>query len=102
MSHITENQVKHVAKLAHLALTDAEISDITPKLERILAMVDELQAVDTENISTVANIHDEPLPEREDIVTDGNIQDKVLKNAPESSLVEQVHCFVVPKVIEGS
>lgn len=102
MSHITEKDVRHVAKLAHLALTDQEITNITPKLEGILSMFDALNAVDTGSMETVANISDEALPKREDKVTDGNLQAKVLQNAPEQSLVEQVHCFVVPKVIESN
>lgn len=53
---LTKNQVQHIAKLARLGLTEAEIEKFTKDLSRILEYVSELQQVDTKDIEPIAHI----------------------------------------------
>lgn len=94
---ITPEQVRHVAKLARLALTDAEVERFGPQLESILEYVAKMDRLDVSNVEPMA--HALPLTNvlREDVVTPSLPVDKVLQNAPESD----GPFFKVPKVIGG-
>ena len=52
--------------------------------------------MNTDGVAPLASVSDQTLPWRTDEVTDGNMQEAVLKNAPNASY----GCFAVPKVIE--
>ena len=65
-------------------------------LNNILGFVAQLNEVDTSNVEPLASVTGHKLPLRNDEVTDGNIGELVLQNAPETSS----GFFVVPKVIE--
>ena len=93
---VNESQVRHVAKLARLALSDAEIDKMVPELNNILGWVEQLGEVDTDGVEPLTAVIDLKLRLRDDVVTDGNIRDKVLLNAPDA----QHGFFAVPKVIE--
>ena len=93
---VSEEQVRHVAKLARLALSDAEIDKMAPELNNILGWVEQLGEVDTDGVEPLTAVIDLKLRLRDDVVTDGNIRDKVLLNAPDA----QHGFFAVPKVIE--
>ena len=47
---LTTAEVRHVAELAKLALTDAEVEEYTQQLSAILAYADQLRAIDTSNV----------------------------------------------------
>ena len=93
---VNEQQVRHVAKLARLALSDAEIDKMVPELNNILGWVEQLGEVDTDGVDPLTAVIDLKLRLRDDIVTDGDVRDKVLANAPDA----QHGFFAVPKVIE--
>ena len=93
---VNEQQVRHVAKLARLALSDAEIDKMVPELNNILGWVEQLGEVNTDGVEPLTAVIDLKLRLRDDVVTDGNIRDKVLLNAPDA----QQGFFAVPKVIE--
>ena len=93
---VTADTVRHVAKLARIAMTDAEIAELVPELNNILGWVDQLAEVDTDGVEPLTAVIDQKLRLREDIVNDGNVRDKVLVNAPDA----QHGFFAVPKVIE--
>ena len=93
---VNEAQVRHVAKLARLALSDAEIDKMVPELNNILGWIEQLAEVDTDGVEPLTAVIDLKLRLRDDVVTDGNIRDKVLLNAPDA----QHGFFAVPKVIE--
>lgn len=50
MAKLTKKDVKHVADLSNLTLTDEEIAKFTPQLDKIIEFVATLSEVDTENI----------------------------------------------------
>ena len=93
---VNESQVRHVAKLARLALSDAEIGRMVPELNNILGWVEQLGEVDTDGVEPLTAVIDLKLRLRDDVVTDGDVRDKVLANAPDA----QHGFFAVPKVIE--
>lgn len=93
---VTEKDVRHVAKLARLALSDAEIDKMVPELNNILGWVEQLAEVDTDGIEPLTAVIDQKLRLRDDVVTDGDVRERVLLNAPDA----QHGFFAVPKVIE--
>jgi len=93
---VNESQVRHVAKLARLALSDAEIDKMVPELNNILGWVEQLGEVDTDGVEPLTAVIDLKLRLRDDVVNDGDVRDKVLLNAPDA----QHGFFAVPKVIE--
>ena len=93
---VTCEQVRHIAKLARLGMSDAEIEALVPELNNILGWVEQLGEVDTDGVEPLTAVIEQKLRLRDDAVTDGDIRDAVLANAPEA----QHGFFAVPKVIE--
>jgi aspartyl-tRNA(Asn)/glutamyl-tRNA(Gln) amidotransferase subunit C len=93
---VTNEQVRHIAKLARIAMSDEEIERLAPELNNILGWVEQLGEVNTDGVEPLTAAIDQKLRLREDVVNDGDIRDKVLANAPET----QHGFFAVPKVIE--
>ena len=93
---VSPEQVRHIAKLARIAMSDDELDRLLPELNNILGWVEQLGEVDTDGVEPLATVIDQKLRLRDDVVTEGNIRDEVLANAPEA----QHGFFAVPKVIE--
>ena len=93
---VTNDQVRHIAKLARIAMSDEEIERLAPELNNILGWVEQLGEVNTGGVEPLATVIDQKLRLRDDVITDGDIRDEVLANAPEA----QHGFFAVPKVIE--
>ena len=88
--------VRHIAKLARIAVSDAEVRALVPELNNILGWIEQLQEVDVTGIEPMTAVIPNTLRLREDAVTDGGIRERVLANAP----VAEHGFFAVPKVIE--
>ena len=69
---------------------------MVPELNNILGWVEQLGEVDTDGVEPLTAVIDLKLRLRDDVVTDGDVRDKVLLNAPDA----QHGFFAVPKVIE--
>ena len=93
---VSTEQVRHIARLARIAMSDQEIERLAPELNNILGWVEQLAEVNTDGVEPLATVIDQKLRLRDDVVTDGNIRDDILANAPEA----QHGFFAVPKVIE--
>ena len=93
---VTSQQVRHIAQLARIGMTDAEIEALVPELNNILSWVEQLGEVDTDGVDPLTAVIDQKLRPRDDVVNDGNIREDILANAPEA----QHGFFAVPKVIE--
>ena len=93
---VDAKEVRHVAKLARIAMSDAELECLVPELNNILGWVEQLGEVNTDGVEPLATVIDLRLRLRDDVVTDGNIRGDVLANAPAA----QHGFFAVPKVIE--
>jgi len=88
--------VKKVASLARLAMSDAEAEALVPELNGILDWVEQLGEVDVTGVEPMTAVIPNTLRLRDDVVTDGNVREKVLANAPQA----EHGFFTVPKVIE--
>lgn len=88
--------VRKVANLARIEMDEERMEHMVPQLSKILSFVEQLSEVDTDNVKPLASVVDVTLPLRADVMNDGNCQDKVLANAPDS----MQGFYVVPKVIE--
>jgi aspartyl-tRNA(Asn)/glutamyl-tRNA(Gln) amidotransferase subunit C len=95
----TEKDVRYVADLAHLELTDEEVKKYLPQLESILEHVDKLNELDTTAIEPMAQVTypgSENAALRADMERKCFTQDEALANAPDAG----AGCFKVPSVIE--
>ena len=88
--------VRHIAKLARIAVTDPEVEALVPELNNILGWIEQLGEVDVTGVEPMTAVIPNALRMRPDEITDGNVRDAVLKNAP----VAEHGFFAVPKVIE--
>jgi aspartyl-tRNA(Asn)/glutamyl-tRNA(Gln) amidotransferase subunit C len=88
--------VRHIAKLARIAVSDAEAETLVPELNNILGWVEQLQEVDCTGVEPMTAVIANRQRLRDDVVTDGGVRDKVLANAPAA----EHGFFAVPKVIE--
>jgi len=93
---VTSEKVRHIAKLARIGMSDAEVEALVPEINNILGWVEQLGEVNTDGIEPLTAVIDQQLRLRGDAVTDGNIRDELLANAPDA----QHGFFAVPKVIE--
>jgi len=93
---VDTNKVRHIAKLARIAMSDAEVEAMVPELNNILSWVEQLGEVNTDGVEPLTAVIENKLRLRDDAVTDGNCRDEVLANAPAA----QHGFFAVPKVIE--
>ena len=88
--------VAHIAALARIRLTDAELEPLAADLSHILSWVEQLAEIDTADAAPMTSVAAMSVPMRDDEVTDGNCRDEILKNAPQSAR----GFFAVPKVVE--
>ena len=94
---ITIDQVRHVAKLARLAIPEDRLPRYASELDKILGYVDKLREVDVSGVEPTA--HPLPLTNvlREDVIGPMFSTEQVLANAPD----RDDPFFKVPKVIGG-
>jgi len=93
---LDRTEVEKIAHLARLQINDADIPAYAQNLSNILALVDQMQALDTQAIEPMANPHDATQRLRADRVTETDQREQLQAGAPavENGL------FLVPKVIE--
>ena len=98
---VDEKTVRHIAKLARIAVSDAEVTALAPELSNILGWIEQLGEVDCTGVEPMTAVIPQALRLRDDVVdadplTGGGVRDAVLANAPAAE-----HGFYgVPKVIE--
>lgn len=88
--------VAHIAKLARIEVSDADLEALAGELSGILKWIEQLSEVDTEGVEPMTSAVQMTLRRRADKVTDGDCRDKVLANVPAG----EDGFFVVPKVVE--
>lgn len=93
---VDKETVKKIASLSRIAVTEAEADALVPELNNILGWVEQLGEVDCSKVEPMTAVIPNKLRLRDDVVTDGNIRDKVIANAPAA----EHGFFGVPKVIE--
>ncbi len=90
------NDVRRIAHLARIAVTDAELREVHQQLNGILALVEQLKAVDTTGIDPMAHAQDVTLRLREDAVSESDQHRRFQSIAPQV----EAGLYLVPKVIE--
>jgi len=96
MSRISNEQVKHVANLARLAITEEETEMFTKQLDAMISFAEQLNELDTDGVEPTSHVLDMKNVMREDIPQEGLPQAEVLKNAPD----HQDGQVKVPSIIE--
>ncbi|MGL4575951.1 MAG: Asp-tRNA(Asn)/Glu-tRNA(Gln) amidotransferase subunit GatC [Burkholderiaceae bacterium] len=104
---LSDQDVERIAKLARLAVSAAELPAVRGKLNAILGVIDQMQAVDTQGVEPLAHptafAQQVALRLREDVVTEPSNKAEAeatrarnMQNAP----AQQDGLFLVPRVIE--
>jgi aspartyl-tRNA(Asn)/glutamyl-tRNA(Gln) amidotransferase subunit C len=93
---VDADTVRRIAHLARIAVADEEIEHLQRDLNAILAFVEQLSELDVANIEPMTSVIPMQMKKRDDKVTDGNIAEDIVRNAPAT----EDHFFVVPKVVE--
>ena len=93
---VTKDDVRKIARLTRIAVAEEKLEDLAQDLTGIMGWIEQLNEVDVEGVEPMTSVVAAKLPMRKDVVTDGNIQDQVLANAPKSD----EGFFVVPKAVE--
>ena len=88
--------VRRVAHLARIAVAEDEVEHLKDELNAILAFIEQLSEVNVDGIEPMTSVMPMEMKTREDVVTDGEIPDMIVQNAP----LREDHFFVVPKVVE--
>lgn len=96
MSKISEEQVRHVAHLAKLAITDEEVHQFRNQLEAIINFSEQLNELDTTDVEPTTHVLNLHNVFREDIATEGLPKDEVLQNAPQ----QEAGQFKVPSIMD--
>jgi aspartyl-tRNA(Asn)/glutamyl-tRNA(Gln) amidotransferase subunit C len=90
------DDVKRIAHLARLAISEQEASAVLGQLNGIFELIEEMQAVDTSGIEPMSHGQDVVLRLREDVVTEGDQHELFQRQAPQV----EAGLYLVPKVIE--
>lgn len=93
---LTNNDVKRIAHLARIEVSETEVEATLVKLTGILGLIEEMQAIDTIGIEPMSHSQDVVQRLRADVVTYTNRRADFLKLAPAA----EDGLYLVPKVIE--
>jgi aspartyl-tRNA(Asn)/glutamyl-tRNA(Gln) amidotransferase subunit C len=93
---VDADTVRRVAHLARLAVAEDEVEHLRGELNAILAFVEQLAEVDVDGVEPMTSVTPMVMKMRQDEVTDGNIAEAIMANAP----AREDHFFQVPKVVD--
>ncbi|MGL5836887.1 MAG: Asp-tRNA(Asn)/Glu-tRNA(Gln) amidotransferase subunit GatC [Sphingorhabdus sp.] len=93
---VDKDTVNKIARLSRIAIRDEEAEKMVGELNGILAWVEQLGEVDVSGVEPMTAVIPNKTRLRDDAVTDGDVREKVLANAP----AREGSFFGVPKVIE--
>ena len=85
-----------MAKLARIKVEPDALPALAEEFNNILGFIEQLSEVDVDGVEPMTSVTPQRLKRREDVVTDGDQQDRVLANAPDA----REGFFAVPKVVE--
>lgn len=93
---LDKSEVEKIAHLARLHISEAEAEEVTTRITDILALIDQMQSVETETVEPLAHPLDVVQRLRADQITEGNRRDELQKLAPAS----EDGLYLVPKVLD--
>ena len=85
-----------VAKLARIKVEADRLPALAAEFNGILGFIEQLSEVDVDGVEPMTSVTPMRLKRRDDVVTDGGQQEKILSNAPDA----REGFFAVPKVVE--
>ena len=95
-SGVTAETVKKIARLSRLHVEEDRLAHLADEMNGILAWIEQLAEVDVDGVEPTTSAVEMAAPMREDVVTDGGVQGKILANAPKT----EAGYFVVPRSVE--
>jgi len=93
---IDAETIRRVARLARIAVREDEVAHLQGEVNAVLAFVEQLNEVNVEGVEPMTSVTPMEMKKRVDVVSDGDIVDDILANAPAT----ENQYFLVPKVIE--
>jgi len=93
---ITEDEVRYVAHLSRLALSDDEVDTFGRQLDHIISYVEKLNELDTSDVEPMIHASDQMNVFREDRAGESLRRKESLQNAPEKA----EGCFKVPRILD--
>lgn len=93
---IDTDTARRVAHLARIRVEEDRLPQLADQLSSVLNFMEQLNEVDVDGIEPMTSVTPMAAPLRADVVNDGDIQDKILANAPDA----REGFFAVPKVVE--
>ena len=93
----SKQQLKKFADLIKIDISEEKLEKMN--IDSVIEWLDKLQKINTTGVEPMLNTAEHKLPRRADVVTDGNIRDLVLSNAPDNAGISRGY-FAVPKVMD--
>lgn len=93
---IDQQTAARVAKLARIKVEEEALPALAEDFNRILGFIEQMSELDVDGVEPMTSVTPMRLKRREDVVTDGDQQARVLSNAPDA----REGFFAVPKVVE--
>ncbi|MDR9393441.1 Asp-tRNA(Asn)/Glu-tRNA(Gln) amidotransferase subunit GatC [Roseovarius sp. SYSU LYC5161] len=93
---IDKDTAAKVAKLARIRVEEGDLPSLAQEFNDILGFIEQLEEVDVDGVAPMTSVTPMRLKRRDDVVTDGNMPDRILSNAPDA----REGFFAVPKVVE--
>jgi aspartyl-tRNA(Asn)/glutamyl-tRNA(Gln) amidotransferase subunit C len=94
----SKQQLQKFADLIRIEISPEKLEQMN--IDSVIEWLDKVQQIDTTGIDPMLSPAEHTLPQRADVVTDGNIRDLVLANAPDNAGTSRGY-FAVPKVMDG-
>lgn len=94
---VTKKEVEHIANLARLRFDEKELENFTGQLNQIIAYIDKLNELDTDDVEPLSHPIEKTNVFRNDELKESVATSEALKNAPDCD----EHFFKVPKVISN-
>ncbi len=93
----SKQQLQKFADLIKIDIPEEKLESMN--IDSVIDWLDKLQKIDTSGVEPMLNPAEHKLPQRQDIVTDGNIRDEILANTPDKTGNSRGY-FAVPKVMD--
>ena len=93
---VTAETVKKIARLSRLHVEPDRLVPLADEMNGLLAWIEQLGEVDVSGVKPMTSAVEMDAPLRKDEITDGDVRDKVLANAPKT----EAGYFVVPRSVE--
>ncbi len=93
---LDKSEIEKIAHLARLHISDSEAEEVTSRITDILALIDQMQTVDTESVEAMAHPLEVVQRLRADAITEKDQRDELQKLAPAS----ENGLYLVPRVLD--